>query len=155
MKKIALLFCIVSLAACHPKNQQNDLLDAQKLIANPIEPDGKISGDTSQLPKIHFYETEFDFGENIMEGQVVSHEFKFKNTGKTPLIISKTETSCGCTVSEFVNEPVAPGNEGKIKISYDSNGRPGSFQKSVIVIANTVPNDTKLLIIGDVKPMKE
>ncbi len=154
MNKVFIFLLLILLFGCANKKQDANLLDAAKLVANPIGADGKISGDTSYIPKIHFTETEFDFGNKIMEGEVVTHIFKFKNYGTAPLIISKAETSCGCTASEFSTEPVAPGAEGKIKITYDSNGRPGSFQKSVEVIANTLPNETKLLIIGDVKPMK-
>ncbi|MEN9523830.1 MAG: hypothetical protein RL065_2207 [Bacteroidota bacterium] len=137
------------------KNQSNGLLNASELVNNPIEEGGKYSGDTSLLPKIHFYETEFDFGDKIMEGEVVQHIFKFKNTGKSPLIIRTTQTTCGCTASEFSKEPVAPNADGQIKITFNSTGKPGDFQKTISVIANTIPNESKLLIIGDVIPIKE
>ncbi|MEY2830609.1 MAG: hypothetical protein RIQ33_2467 [Bacteroidota bacterium] len=131
------------------------LLSASELVHNPIEADGSLSSDTSLLPKIHFYETEFDFGDKIMEGEVVQHIFKFKNTGKSPLIIRTTQTSCGCTASEFSKEPVAPNAEGTIKVIFNSTGKAGDFQKTINVIANTIPNESKLLIIGDVIPLKE
>jgi len=155
MNKVFFFLSLVIVFSCGSKKQDSNLLSASKLIFNPAEPNGKSLGDTTNIPKIHFYETEFDFGEKIMEGEVVQHAFKFKNYGTAPLILSKVETSCGCTASEFSTEPVAPGTEGVIKITYNSNGRPGSFQKTIVVIANTIPNETKLLIIGDVKPIKE
>lgn len=143
-------------SSCGSKNNETKgLLNASELVNNPIEADGKFSGDTSLLPKIHFYETEFDFGDKIMEGEIVQHIFKYKNTGKSPLIIRTTQTSCGCTASEFSKEPVAPNAEGTIKVTFNSTGKPGDFQKTISVIANTIPNETKLLIIGDVIPLKE
>jgi len=54
---------------------------------------------TGPLTSISYPETEFDFGE-IEEGEKVTHEFKFKNTGKEPLVISKAQGSCGCTVPD-------------------------------------------------------
>ncbi|MFM2049114.1 MAG: hypothetical protein RI955_1662 [Bacteroidota bacterium] len=156
--KILFLFVFVALLNSSCGNKKNEdrkgLLSASELVNNPIEADGTFSGDTSLLPKIHFYETEFDFGNKIMEGEVVQHIFKFKNTGKSPLIIRSAETSCGCTASEFSKEPIAPNTDGLVKVTYNSNGRPGDFQKTVIVIANTIPNEIKLLIIGDVVPIK-
>jgi hypothetical protein len=147
---------ITYLSSCGAKNDKpNELLNASELVNNPIEEGGKFSGDTSLLPKIHFYETEFDFGNKIMEGEIVQHIFKFKNTGKSPLIIRTTQTSCGCTASEFSKEPVAPNADGTIKVTFNSTGKPGDFQKTISVIANTIPNETKLLIIGDVIPLKE
>ena len=146
----------ISISSCGNKNEKpNNLLSASELVNNPIEEGGKFSSDTSLLPKIHFYETEYDFGDKIMEGEVVQHLFKFKNTGKSPLIIRTTQTSCGCTASEFSKEPVAPNAEGTIKVTFNSTGKPGDFQKTINVIANTIPNETKLLIIGDVIPIKE
>ncbi len=154
MNKVLFFLSLICVFSCSNKKENSNLLSASKLVANPIDENGKMSGDTSYIPKIHFEITEFDFGDKIMEGEVVTHIFKFKNYGSAPLIISKAETSCGCTVSEFSNEPVGPGGEGKIKVTFDSNGRPGSFQKSILVTANTIPNEIKLIIIGDVIPIK-
>jgi hypothetical protein len=156
-KTIAIFSILIISISCNNKNTDSSkkLLSASELVNNPIEADGSLSSDTSLLPKIHFYETEFDFGNKMMEGEVVQHIFKFKNTGKSPLIIRTTQTSCGCTASEFDKEPVAPNAEGTIKVIFNSTGKPGDFQKTIQVIANTIPNETKLLIIGDVIPLKE
>ena len=154
MRNIFFLFFSISIIACQSEKKDDNLLDAEKLVNNPIEPQGKVSGDTSLLPKIHFNETEFDFGDKIQEGQVVTHLFKFKNYGKSPLIISKAESTCGCTISDFSRDPIAPEKEGSIKVSYNSQNRPGSFQKTIRVGANTVPNEIKLTIIGDVIEQK-
>ncbi|HSI89625.1 MAG TPA: DUF1573 domain-containing protein, partial [Adhaeribacter sp.] len=70
-------------------------------------------------------ETEtYDFGK-ITEGTQATHEFKFKNTGNQPVIISNVQASCGCTTPEWTKEPVMPGKTGKIKALYNSTGRPG------------------------------
>jgi hypothetical protein len=73
----------------------------------------------------------------IAEGQKLEVVYHFTNTGTRPLIISKVEPGCGCTVAETPKEPIAPGNEGLIKAAFDSNGRIGSQHKSIMVYANT------------------
>jgi Protein of unknown function (DUF1573) len=95
-----------------------------------------------------------DFGE-VMEGVHVKYEFKFKNTGSEPLVISDAKGSCGCTVPDWPREPIAPGASAVIKIDFDSKGKgndDGSKQtKRVTVSANTNPAQTYLTITGVVK----
>lgn len=62
-------------------------------------------------------------------------EFKFKNDGNEPLLITKATGSCGCTVPEWPKEPIMPGQTGIIKIKYDT-GRSGAFTKTVTIITN-------------------
>jgi Protein of unknown function (DUF1573) len=155
MNKFFLLLIVVSFFSCHRNSSsEKKTLNAADLVHISASASSEKNSNQNNLPVIHFYETEFDFGDKVMEGEVVTHNFKFKNTGNTILIISKVETSCGCTATEFSKEPVKPNEESSIKVSYDSNGRPGSFQKTIIVVANTEPSESKLLIIGDVLPVK-
>jgi len=73
----------------------------------------------------------------VQEGQVLEISWQFKNTGTKPLIITNTSASCGCTVAEKPEAPIAPGDEGIIKAKFDSNGREGMQRKEVFVTANT------------------
>jgi hypothetical protein len=118
---------------------------------------GKTQGNTS----IEFLETEFDFG-TINEGEMVTHSFKFKNTGKLPLIISDSRADCGCTVPNKPEKPILPGEENQIEVKFNSSGKGGqTVNKTVTVIANTEPSDSKLHLKGKViaksqgSPIKE
>lgn len=73
----------------------------------------------------------------VQEGQIVEISWHFKNTGSKPLIITNTSASCGCTVAEKPEAPIAPGKEGIIKAKFDSQGREGMQRKEVFVTANT------------------
>lgn len=99
---------------------------------------------------IEYESDKFNFGV-IDEGEVVKHVFKFKNTGKEPLIISNAKGSCGCTVPTWPKEPVPPGGMGEIKVEFNSKGKPGPQSKRVTVTANTNPTETYLEIAGEVK----
>lgn len=89
-----------------------------------------------KYPAMTFTETEFDFGE-IRQGDKVSHEFSFKNTGEADLLISEAYGSCGCTVPEFPKEAIKPGERGTIKVTFDSAGKLGRQQKKVTLVTNT------------------
>jgi len=73
----------------------------------------------------------------VIEGQKVAISFRFKNTGKVPLVIESVTPSCGCTVADFNREPIAPGADDEISASFDSEGRPGLQHKEITVKANT------------------
>ena len=59
----------------------------------------------------------------------------FKNTGKTPLVISNAKGSCGCTVPEWPKEPVAPGATAELLVKFNSKGKPNQQQKTVTITA--------------------
>lgn len=84
---------------------------------------------------IEFKTTTHDFG-TLQEGDPAVAEFKFKNTGKEPLIIQNVRPSCGCTTPYWSKEPINPGKKGVIKASYGTKGRPGAFNKSITVTSN-------------------
>ncbi|APD07688.1 hypothetical protein UJ101_02187 [Flavobacteriaceae bacterium UJ101] len=91
-----------------------------------------------------------DYGtiENGADGQ---RTFVFTNTGAKPLVISRVQTSCGCTTPEYSKEPVLPGAEGKIVVKYDTK-RTGPFQKSITVYSNAEEAGRKVLKIkGTIK----
>jgi hypothetical protein len=77
-----------------------------------------------------------NFGK-ISEGQKLEVAYSFKNTGTKPLVITRVQPSCGCTIAEQPTEPVAPGALGTIKASFNSEGRTGVNHKTLFVYANT------------------
>lgn len=97
-------------------------------------------------PEIEFEQEVIDLGEFMQYDDPSSKcEFKFKNTGKEPLIISKCKGSCGCTVPECPKEPILPGESSVINVNYDEK-RVGSFNKSITITSNA-KNTTKILKI--------
>ena len=95
-------------------------------------------------PEIEFETEIIDLGEFMQYDDPSSKcEFKFKNIGKEPLIISKCKGSCGCTVPECPKEPILPGESSIIKVNYDEK-RIGSFNKSITITSNA-KTTTKIL----------
>jgi hypothetical protein len=152
LKLLFFAFLFTVLIACSQKHSADIPEDAinPDVVDNPVTPRGDSEVE-SMLPVFEFLEEEFDFG-SIKEGETISHSFKFKNSGKSDLVITSASGSCGCTVPEWPKEAIAPGKEGVIDISFNSEGKTGMQHKTVTLIANTIPNSKVLTIKGEVIP---
>lgn len=99
-------------------------------------------------PVITFDKTTHDYG-TVTKGGDGTCEFKFKNTGVEPLILSNVTSSCGCTVPEWPREPILKGKSASIKVKYDTN-RIGLINKTVTVMSNSKGSAVQLKITGTV-----
>ena len=61
-----------------------------------------------QKARISFDDTSYEMGKIKEDGGKVTHQFKFINKGKAPLIVKYVETTCGCTVPKWSKRPIAP-----------------------------------------------
>lgn len=104
--------------------------------------------DNPNAPVITFEKTTHDYG-TITKGADGQCEFKFKNTGVEPLILSNAASSCGCTVPEWPREPILKGKSASIKVKYDTN-RIGAINKTVTITSNAKNGPVQLRIIGNV-----
>ena len=100
---------------------------------------------------IKFKTESHDFGK-VEEGVQAAYTFEFTNTGTAPVVISNAQASCGCTTPDWTKEPVMPGKTGKVMASFNSQGRPGNFSKTVTVISNSETPQIVLSIKGEVNP---
>lgn len=104
----------------------------------------------AQDPVITFTAKVHDFGQ-IKQGTPVTYDFVFKNTGKAPLFLSQPRSSCGCTVPSYPKEPIMPGQNGKISITFDAE-KAGEFSKQVTIISNAENSPETIVIKGVVIP---
>lgn len=119
------------------------------IIRNPISADGVV--DTVNVAKMEFKETAYDFG-TVNEGTMVKKTFEFTNVGKVPLLISDSRSTCGCTVTDYPKEPIAPGESGKIDVNFNTIKKTKRQKKVVTITANTYPAETKVHVEGYVNP---
>jgi archaellum component FlaG (FlaF/FlaG flagellin family) len=106
--------------------------------------------------EITFDKEVHDFG-TIEYGGNGTYEFKFKNTGKEPLIISNAKGSCGCTVPTYPKDiPIKAGESNMIKVTYDTK-RAGAFTKTVTINSNAKTAEKVITIKGTVNaaPVEE
>ena len=115
-----------------------------------------------QKKMVEFDKPIHDFGK-IVEGQgnsgKVTAVFKFTNIGTTPIFIESARASCGCTTpSVDSSKPIAPGGTGEIPVTYNTIGRPGTFNKSVTVTFKNASGETtseNIFIRGEVTPQNQ
>lgn len=84
----------------------------------------------------------YDFG-TIKEGEKVSHDYVFTNTGNQPLQILRAEAGCNCTTADWPKVPVMPGKTGVIKVTFNSEGKPGPTLREITIKSNAVLPDPK------------
>ena len=91
-----------------------------------------------------------NFGE-IIQGKDKNIEFIIQNTGTGNLIITNAKASCGCTKLEYPKEIIKPGNEERIKVTFNSN-KIGEQKKNITLRTNATPSIKILTIEGMVLP---
>ena len=100
------------------------------------------------------FETDvIDYG-TIEKGDDGVREFKFTNTGSSPLFIDQVRSSCGCTIPKKPTDSIMPGVEEVIEVKYDTN-RVGHIRKTVTVSSNAVTPVVALQIKGTVEEPEE
>jgi len=114
---------------------------AQPKTEKVIDPNASI---------ISFDKMEYDFG-TIYQDSDGNCFFAYTNTGKTPLLLSRVRSSCGCTIPKWSRMPLNPGESDTIKVRYDTK-RLGSFHKSITVLSNSGNGSVVLKIKGKVLP---
>ena len=143
MNKAFFFITIVLLTSCN--NVESDKVNTD-LVNNTASANGKTNSD---LPEITFEELEYDFGK-MTQGEQVSHDFIFKNTGNKNLVISGASGSCGCTIPKWPKEPVKSGIGGKINVVFNSEGKSGFQEKTITIVTNCEPATRILKIKAEI-----
>lgn len=97
-------------------------------------------------PQITVENTQHDFG-SVTEGDVVTHIFVIKNTGKTPLEIKDIRTSCGCTVAQIGKKTINPTESTELSINFDSKNTQGRLSRTITLVTNDPVAQYKVLTI--------
>lgn len=157
MRKFGLvLICFGGLLAgsCQSSGGSGGAGAGTKEFSSSVKPASiALTSYRDSYPVFSVADTAYDFG-TIKEGDKVSYDFRFKNTGSRPLIITGGSSTCGCTIPSFPKEAVPPGSEGKLKVVFNSAGKSGRQVKPVFITANTMPSRFNLKITCNVIPSK-
>lgn len=95
----------------------------------------------------------YDFGDVPRRGGDLIHEFAFTNTGTVPLVLTRVVTSCSCLKASFAKRPVAPGESGVIRITYEPHkSEPGAFNKVIYIYSNTASGRDLVTVQGNSLP---
>ncbi|MCD8071686.1 MAG: DUF1573 domain-containing protein [Alistipes sp.] len=102
-------------------------------------------------PAVSFAVTEHDFG-LVREGRnnEVSYDFVLRNTGNSPLVLTRIITSCKCVTTSHTKRPIPPGGEGVVSVTYDPKKQQGVFYKAIQVFSNAPEGIHIIIIKGEV-----
>jgi hypothetical protein len=128
-------------------NGKTDVSYWLNLSSKIVEDFSKLTvEELNNAPGANFENTTFDFGK-IKSGEMVKHEFIFKNTGKSDLLIRNLTASCGCTAVKPKENVIKSGNSSSILTEFDSEGKNGYQNKTITVITNDPKNSEIILFI--------
>ncbi|RCS27215.1 DUF1573 domain-containing protein [Polaribacter sp. WD7] len=154
MKKITLLVLAITMVSFFTACK--DGADAAKKINKEnldqaVNRDAEIKKGTASIT---FDKKTYDFG-TVNEGDIVKTSFTITNSGKTDLVITNAQGSCGCTVPEWPKAPIKPGETGEIKVKFNTSGKPNRQQKTVTLTTNTESGREVLTLKGSVTPKQK
>lgn len=141
-----LLLLSLLLAVACADTQKNADIDVD-LINNPNSAQGYDQ--SARVPKITFDSDLHDFG-RITAGESISYSFHFRNTGDADLVLSGCSATCGCTVADYPRGRIAPGKEGYVTVTFNSQGKTGQQYQEVTVTSNAQPGRNILKITAQV-----
>ncbi len=140
LKKLFILGTIaIAFASCDVR--KHDKLAVDNKLTQQIE----IKDPTT----VQIIDSAYNFGK-VTDGEIVTYNYRFKNTGTKPLVVTNASASCGCTVPEKPEQPIQPGDTGFIKVKFDSKNRVGQAHKTVTVSSNAEPAFPELSLTGEV-----
>ncbi len=104
-------------------------------------------------PELTFEKERHDYGTMYVDSMPDTKiDVKFTNTGNEPLIISRVRACCGTRVREWPEEPIAPGEEGVIKVEFRLAPRPQRISRTVTVNYNHAERPTVVYrIVGRIE----
>jgi hypothetical protein len=115
----------------------------------PETADAAAPAASGEAPKLVVDQKDFNFG-HLELGGVGRHEFVFKNEGHGPLLLTKGETSCVCTLASIEHPTVAAGGSTTVEVEWHPKAR-GDFRQTAEVLTND-PQQPKveLAISGEI-----
>ncbi|WP_321438397.1 DUF1573 domain-containing protein [uncultured Bacteroides sp.] len=90
----------------------------------------------------------YDFG-IIPRNKPVTKDFTIINTGNKPLVIYEVTASCACTATDWTNKPIAPGDTGFVRSTFDAKAM-GRFYKTINIHSNAANSVKYIAIKGEV-----
>jgi len=150
MKKIAILVCFLvsGLVLTSCDNGKAAVKINADNLENAKNRDVEIKNGAALIA---FDRSVHDFG-TVTEGDVVETFFKVTNSGKTDLIITDAQVTCGCTVPVWPKAPIKPGQTQDIKVKFNTSGKTNRQQKNITLITNTESGREILTLKGMVSP---
>lgn len=112
MRTLLILLALITLAGCGGRGNA-PATAPEKAINTPLQTvinvTDTLAGDTLRLGRMH-------------SGEVVAMGIGVHNNTDKPIVITHTETTCGCTDIDYPSQPIGVGDTAHIEVRFDSQG---------------------------------
>jgi len=135
-----------SFVSNNPNDARNSIYSRVAALERKVEIVMYNSGHDSSdfnFPEITFRNPVQDFG-NLSKNERKTHIFIFKNTGKSPLLITSVETTSSSIVTNWEAKEIEPFGTGVINILFDTKNLTGKVDEKIYVTGNT--NQGKIVL---------
>lgn len=147
MKKTLLISSLFLLLLACRNVESSNKVESNNATLETLKNSTENAIDTTNFTNIEWLDPIDQQLGKLTAGKEVEIIWNFKNAGNKPLIIENVSASCGCTVPEKPEKPLAPGETGFIKAKFNGSGS-GIIVKQVHVLANTNPSREHTLSFG-------
>ncbi len=141
MKKIILSVCVSIFAFTGFTYAQT----SSKPAAQPVKTVAKSAYENV----VKFKEEDLNFGATKVN-KPVTVDYLFTNISQKPLLVENASASCGCTQPKWTMEPVLPGQQGKITVTFNAPAV-GMQNKTIWVRFKGFNEDVVLHLLGKVE----
>lgn len=73
---------------------------------------------------------------DVLQGELVTHQYEFKNTGEGFLKIYAVSSDCDCVEASYPDYLIAPGETDYIEMTFNSDGYEGEIERSLLINSN-------------------
>lgn len=109
-------------------------------------------------PRLHVDQKNILFDE-VIQGRILDLRLPVHNRGDAPLLLTRAEPSCGCTVMALPKEPIPPGGKVELLLRFDSTEKMGAQSLQILLYSNDPTQTdmgrfcTQLFLQGDVRSL--
>ncbi|AUP81174.1 DUF1573 domain-containing protein [Flavivirga eckloniae] len=105
--------------------------------------------DNIDLIELEIKNRKYNFG-NVKQDTLISKTFILKNVSKKDIALNMSSTSCICTEAKLNKNKLAPNEEAKLIMKFDTTGKIGESKVYAIIDSNTEQQFYRFLIFGNV-----
>ena len=110
----------------------------------------EAKSDTLRGAILRFEEHTHDFGDIARKGGDLVYDFRLRNEGDTPLVLTRVTTTCSCLKGSFSKRPIPPGGESTLRITYEPHkSEEGIFNKVIRVSSNSAEGIVLVTVQGN------
>ncbi|MBK5277973.1 MAG: DUF1573 domain-containing protein, partial [Bacteroidia bacterium] len=104
------------------------------------------ANELSKAPVLYLESSVVDFA-RLMQGVVGEQEIALKNNGKNDLLIRSLQPNCSCVTASVEQMRVKAGAETKLIITFSTEGRKNTQQKSLTIYSNDPQNPVQRITL--------